>query len=164
MLSNLGHRAVHIPKHTVVGLALPWPTHILTLGESAAEAAEAKEGGGIFNSNPSTAEDAAGGAADNCTNKGWAEHAMPRLPGRLSGQMDRINPKTPPPLRRTPTPGRRTSISVPRTRKYARGSSRYCPNSRTCGPAGWERSGPRSTESSSSPGLARFTRRPTAPD
>ena len=41
MLCNFGHRAVHIPKHTVVGLALSSHIHILTLGESAASAAEA---------------------------------------------------------------------------------------------------------------------------
>ena len=76
MLSTFGHRAVHIPKHTVVGLPLPSPTHILTVGQSAASAAEAKEGG-IFNSNPSTAEDAAGEAADNRTDKGGAEQATP---------------------------------------------------------------------------------------
>ena len=46
MLSNFGHRPIHIPKHTVVGLALPSPTHILTLGKSAPGGAEAKEGGG----------------------------------------------------------------------------------------------------------------------
>ena len=77
MLSNFGHRAVHIPKHTVVELALPSPTHILTLGESAPEAPEAKEGGGIFDSNTSTAEDDAGEAANNCTDKGGAEQATP---------------------------------------------------------------------------------------
>ena len=77
MFSNFGHRAVHIPKHTVVGLALSSPTHILTLGESAAEAAEAKEGGRIFNSNPLTAEDAAGETADNRTDMGGAEQATP---------------------------------------------------------------------------------------
>ena len=44
MLSNFRHHSVHIPKYTIVGLALPSPTQILTLGESAAEAAEAKEG------------------------------------------------------------------------------------------------------------------------
>ena len=77
MLSNVGHRTVHIPKHTVVGLALPSPTHILALGESAAEAAEAKEGGGIYNSNPSTAEDAAREAPNNRTDKGGAEQATP---------------------------------------------------------------------------------------
>ena len=81
MLSNFGHRAVHIPKHTVVGLALPPPTHILTFGESAAKAAEAKEGGGIFNSNPSTAEEGPGEAADNRTDKSGAERATPpRVP------------------------------------------------------------------------------------
>ena len=77
MLSNFGRRAIHIPKHTVVRLALPSPSHILTLGESAAEAAEAKKGGGIFNSNPSSAEDAAGEAANNGTDKGRAEQATP---------------------------------------------------------------------------------------
>ena len=77
MLSNIGHRAVHISKHTVVGLALPSPTHILTLGELAPEVADAKERGGIFNSNPSTAEDAAREAANNPTYKDGAEQATP---------------------------------------------------------------------------------------
>ena len=35
LVSNCGNRAVHVPKHTIVGLGLPSPTHILTLGESA---------------------------------------------------------------------------------------------------------------------------------
>ena len=77
MFSNFGHRAVHIPKHTVLGLALPSPTHILTLGESAAEAAKAKERGGIFNTNPSAAEKLAGEAVDNCTDRGGTEQATP---------------------------------------------------------------------------------------
>ena len=86
MLSNFGHRAVHIPKHTVVGLAVPSPTHISTLGESAAEAAEAKEGGGLFNSNLSTAKDAAVEADENCTGKGGAEEATPpKAPLRADG-------------------------------------------------------------------------------
>ena len=65
LVSNFGHRAVHLPKHTIVGLALPSPTHILTLGMSAPGGAEAKEGGGdrvtrdgiINSSTPSTALD-----------------------------------------------------------------------------------------------------------
>ena len=35
LVSNFGNRAVHVHKHTVVGLALPSPTHVLTLGVSA---------------------------------------------------------------------------------------------------------------------------------
>lgn len=59
MVSNFGHRAAHIPKHTVVDLALPSPTHILTLGESATGGPEAKEVRGVtmgrtINSRPST--------------------------------------------------------------------------------------------------------------
>ena len=162
MLSNFGHRAVHIPKHTVVGLALPSPTHILTLGESAAEAAEAKEGEGYLI--PTPQPQGMPREKQTTTARTRAGLNKPRCPGRPSGRMERINPKTPPPQRRTPTPGRRTSTSVPRTRKYARRSSRYCPNLRTCGPAGWEKSGPRSTGLSSSPVPARFTRRLTAPD
>ena len=54
LVSNCGHRAVHVPKHAVVGLALPSPTHILTLGVSFSGEADAKEGGGNKN-NSSTA-------------------------------------------------------------------------------------------------------------
>ena len=86
MLSNFGHRPVHIPRHTVVGPALPSPTHILILDESAAEAAEAKEGGEILNSNLSTAPDVAGEVVDNHTDKGGAEQATPpRAPLRADG-------------------------------------------------------------------------------
>lgn len=46
MISNFGHRPMQIPKHTVVGLSIPSPTHILTLGGSTTGGAEAKEGGG----------------------------------------------------------------------------------------------------------------------
>ena len=45
LVSNFGNCAVHVPKHTVVCLALLSPTHILTLGVSAPGEAEAKEGG-----------------------------------------------------------------------------------------------------------------------
>ena len=34
LVSNFEKRAVYVPKHTVIGLALPSPTHILTLGMS----------------------------------------------------------------------------------------------------------------------------------
>ena len=54
LISNFGNRAVHVPKHTVVGFAVPSPTHILTLGLLAPGEAEAKEGGGNKN-NSSTA-------------------------------------------------------------------------------------------------------------
>lgn len=47
VLSNFGHRSVHIPKHTVIRLALPSPTHILTLSQSALGAVGAKEGVGV---------------------------------------------------------------------------------------------------------------------
>ena len=42
LVSNFGNRAVHVTKHTVVGLTLPSSTHILTLGVSAPGEAEAK--------------------------------------------------------------------------------------------------------------------------
>ena len=54
LVSNFGNWPFHVPKHTVVGLSLPSPTHILTLGVSAPGEAEAKEGGGNKN-NSSTA-------------------------------------------------------------------------------------------------------------
>ena len=90
IVSSFGHRSVHIPKHTVVGLALPSSNHILPLVELAAEAVEGKEGGGIFNSNLSTAPVVAGGvageAADNPTEKGGAEQAaLPRATLRADG-------------------------------------------------------------------------------
>ena len=44
--SNVGHRAVHVPKHTVVDLALPSPTHIVTLGTWASGGSAAKEAEG----------------------------------------------------------------------------------------------------------------------
>ena len=46
LVSNFGNRAVHVPKHTVVGLALPSPTHILTLGVSAPERPKLRKGEG----------------------------------------------------------------------------------------------------------------------
>ena len=57
LFRNFGNRAVHVPKHTVVGLALPYPTHILTLGESPPGEAKAKEGGGNKNNSPTAAEE-----------------------------------------------------------------------------------------------------------
>ena len=54
LVSNLGNRAVHVRKQTVVGLLLPSPIHNLTLGVSAPGEAEANEGGGN-NNNSSTA-------------------------------------------------------------------------------------------------------------
>ena len=57
LVSNFGNRAVHVPKHTVFGLALPSPTHILTLGGSAPGEAEAKEGGGNKNNSPTATEE-----------------------------------------------------------------------------------------------------------
>ena len=46
LVGNFGHRAVHVPKHTVVRLALPYPTHLLTIGVSAPGEDDAKEGEG----------------------------------------------------------------------------------------------------------------------
>ena len=139
MLSNSGHCSVHIAQDTVVRLALPFPTHILTLSESAAEATEVKEGRGIFNSNLSTARDIAGESTSNRTDKGGAEQGTPPgAPLRADGPDE---PKETAALGRTLTPGRINSISVPRMRKYAQRSSRYCPNSKTRGPAGWENRG-----------------------
>ena len=54
LVSNFGNHAVHVPKHIFVGLALPSPTYILTLGLSAPGEAVDKEGGGN-NNNSSTA-------------------------------------------------------------------------------------------------------------
>ena len=59
LVSNFGNRAVHVPKHTVVGLALTSPTHILTHGVAAPGEADAKEGGGN-KINSSTAGEFAG--------------------------------------------------------------------------------------------------------
>ena len=78
MVSNFGHRAVHIPKHTVVGLSLPSPTHILTLGVSTLRGAEANERGGeiitrdgIINSSTAMEEHVRreGPAMDNARNR-----------------------------------------------------------------------------------------------
>ena len=49
LISSFGHLAVHVTKHTIVGLVLPSPTHILKLGVSASGEADAKEGGGNKN-------------------------------------------------------------------------------------------------------------------
>ena len=57
LVNNFGNRAVHAPKHTVVGLALPSLTQILTLGESAPGEAEAKEGGGNKNYSPTATQE-----------------------------------------------------------------------------------------------------------
>ena len=46
LVRNFGNCAVHVPNHTVVGLALPSPKHIQTLGVSAPGEAEPKERGG----------------------------------------------------------------------------------------------------------------------
>ena len=51
IMSNFSHHAVHLPKHTVIGIPLPSPTHILTL-QPATGVAEAKEGGGNKNISP----------------------------------------------------------------------------------------------------------------
>ena len=56
-VSNFGNRAVPVPKHTVVGLALPYPIHILTLGVSAPGEAEAKEGRGNKNKSSTATEE-----------------------------------------------------------------------------------------------------------
>ena len=60
MPSSFGRCVFQIREHSVVGLALPWPPHILNAVESAKRTAEAKErggvsGGGLINSNPSNA-------------------------------------------------------------------------------------------------------------
>ena len=57
LVSNFGNRAVHVPKHTGVGLAFPSLTHILTLGASAPGEAEAKEGGGSKNNSSAATEE-----------------------------------------------------------------------------------------------------------
>ena len=57
LVSNFGSRAVHVPKHTVVVLAFPFPTHILTHGVSAPGEAEAKEGGGNKNNSSTATEE-----------------------------------------------------------------------------------------------------------
>ena len=57
LVSNFGNRAVHVPMHTIVGLALPYPTHILKLGVSAPGEAEAKEGGGNKNNSSTATEE-----------------------------------------------------------------------------------------------------------
>ena len=56
LVRNFANCVVHVPKHTVVGLALPSPTHILTLGESAPGEAEAKEEGGNKSNSPTATE------------------------------------------------------------------------------------------------------------
>ena len=50
-------RAVHVPEHTVVGLALPSPAHILTLDVSPPREAKAKEGGGNKNNSSTATEE-----------------------------------------------------------------------------------------------------------
>ena len=57
LVSHFGNRAVHVPMHTVVGLALPSPTHILTLGVSAPGEVEAKEWGGNKNNSSTATEE-----------------------------------------------------------------------------------------------------------
>ena len=59
LVRNFGNRAVHVPKHTVVGLELQSPTHILTLGVSAAGEADAMEGGGDKNNSSTATEEQA---------------------------------------------------------------------------------------------------------
>ena len=51
IMSNFSHHAVHLPKHTVIGIALPSPTHILTL-QPATGVVEANEGVGNKNISP----------------------------------------------------------------------------------------------------------------
>ena len=43
IMSNFSHNAVHLPRHTIIRLALPSPTQILAL-KPATGVAEAKEG------------------------------------------------------------------------------------------------------------------------
>ena len=57
LVSNFGNRAVHVPKHTVVGLALPPPTYNLTLGVSAPGETETKDGGGNKNNSSTATEE-----------------------------------------------------------------------------------------------------------
>ena len=45
IMSNFGHQPIHLPNHTVIGLALPSPTHILAL-HPGTRVVEAKEGRG----------------------------------------------------------------------------------------------------------------------
>ena len=59
LVRKFGHPAVYVPKHTVVGLALPSPTHTLKLGVSAPGEADAKEGGGNKNKSSITMEECA---------------------------------------------------------------------------------------------------------
>lgn len=48
LLKTFGNRTVHISNHTVIELAIPFPTHILTLDQSATKVSAAKEGGGAI--------------------------------------------------------------------------------------------------------------------
>ena len=57
LVGNFGHRAVHVPKHTVFSLALRSPTHILTLGVLACGDAAAKERGGNKNNSSTATEE-----------------------------------------------------------------------------------------------------------
>ena len=57
LVSNFGNHAVHVPKHTVVGLTLPSPKHILTLGVSAPGEDAATEGGWNKNNSSTATEE-----------------------------------------------------------------------------------------------------------
>ena len=59
LVRNFEHRAVHVPKHTVVGLALPSPTHILTIGVAAPGEGDTKEGRGSKNNSSTATEEQA---------------------------------------------------------------------------------------------------------
>ena len=56
MPSNFGHRSINILKNTVFSLALPSPTHILTLGEVGRRSIRSQGSGG-FNSHSDVASD-----------------------------------------------------------------------------------------------------------
>ena len=94
LVSTFRNRAVHVPNHTVVGLALPSPTHILTLSESAPGEAEAKEGGGNENNSPTATEEHArreqpATNADGITFSAAGEFARPQGPATADGRRKR---------------------------------------------------------------------------
>ena len=162
MLSNVGHCAVQIPRQTVVGLPIPSPTHILTLGESAVEAAKAKEREGIFNFNPSTADDAAGEAADNRTDKGGAEQATPpRAPLGADGP---DKPEETAASEEDPIYWQEDVHIGAEDEEVRSEVLQVLSEFKDMWTGRLGKSGPRSTALSSSLGLARFTRRTTAPD
>ena len=56
LFSNFEIRTFHVPKLTVVGLALPSPKHMLTLGVLAPGEAQANDGGGNKNNSSTSTE------------------------------------------------------------------------------------------------------------